>query len=117
MVNSAYRLPKASRFFVSGRRQKNGDKILHPKLRIEKLGVKPVVRVSLLGEFEPEFLREVTGLTKNVSRGKVAGDAECIFLAADSKADFAALPKIAKAMRGAATLWIVYPKGQKHITE
>ena len=93
------------------------EKILHPKSRIEKLGVKPGARVSLLGEFEAEFLREVGDLTKSVSRGKVESGSECIFFAADSKDDFAALAKIAKAMQGAAALWIVYPKGQKHITE
>jgi hypothetical protein len=93
------------------------DKILHPKSRIEKLGVKPEAQVSLVGEFEPEFLRELTGLTKSANKGKVASDSECIFFAADSKQDLAALPKIARAIHGAAALWIVYPKGQKHITE
>jgi len=93
------------------------DKILHPKSRIDKLGVTTKARVSLLGAFEPEFLREVAGLTKNVSRGKVAADAGWIFLAVDSKADFAILRNIAKAMHGPVALWIVYPKGQKHITE
>src|SRR5205807_9495999 len=72
---------------------------------------------SLLGEFEPEFLREVTGLTETVSKGKIAVDSECVFLAADSKQGLGALAKISKAMKGAAALWIVYPKGQKHITE
>ena len=104
-------------FHLGSAAEKWCDKILHPKSRIEKLGVKPGGRVSLLGEFEPEFLREVAGLTKTVSRGKVAADADCIFFAVDSKADFAGLPKTAKAMRGAAALWIVYPKGQKRITE
>ena len=93
------------------------DKILHPKSRIEKLGVKPGDRVSLLGEFEPEFFREVTGLTETVGKGKVASDSECVFLAGDSKQGLGALAKISKAMKGAAALWIVYPKGQKHITE
>src|SRR6266699_4174211 len=93
------------------------DKILHPKSRIEKLGLKPGARVSLLGEFETEFLREVAVLTKSVSREKVAPNSEWVFFAADSKADFAALPKIAKTLQGAAALWIVYPKGQTHITE
>ncbi len=77
------------------------DKILHPKSRIDKLGVTTEARVSLLGAFEPEFLREVAGLTKNVSRGKVAADAGWIFLAVDSKADLA----------------ILHNMGQKHITE
>jgi hypothetical protein len=104
-------------FHLGAAAEKWCDKILHPKSRIEKLGVKPGARVSLLGEFEPEFLREVTGLTKNVKRETVSADSEWIFFAADSKADFVTLPKIAKAMRGAAALCVVYPKGQKHITE
>jgi hypothetical protein len=93
------------------------DKILHPKSRIEKLGVKPEAKVSLLGEFEPEFARELVGLTKSVSRGKVASDSEWIFFAADSKGDLGALSKISKSMQGATALWIVYPKGQTQITE
>jgi hypothetical protein len=92
------------------------DKILHPKSRIEKLGVKPEAGVSLLGEFDVEFLGELGKLTKSVSKGKVAADAEWIFFAVDSKEDLGAVPKISKSMKGAAALWIVYPKGQKHIT-
>lgn len=93
------------------------DKILHPKPRIEKLGVKSGAKVALIGEFEAEFLREVSGLTKSVAKGKAASDSEHVFFATDSKEAFSALSKIAKAMSGAAALWVVYPKGQKHITE
>jgi hypothetical protein len=93
------------------------DKILHPKSRIEKLGVKPGTKVSLLGGFDAEFFGEIRALTESVSKGKVAADTECIFFAANSKAELVALPKISKAMKGAAALWIVYPKGQKEITE
>jgi hypothetical protein len=91
-------------------------KILHPKSRIEKLGVKAGAQVCLIGEFGVEFLREVGELAKAI-KGKVSPDSEWIFLAADSKQDLAALAKIAKSMQGATALWIVYPKGQKHITE
>ncbi len=104
-------------FHLGAAAEKWRDKILHPKSRIEKLGVKARTRVSLLSEFDLEFLRELTGLTKSVNRGRVAADSECVFFAADSKEDLAVLRKIAKAMQGAAALWIVYPKGQKHITE
>lgn len=93
------------------------EKILHPKSRIEKLGVKPGARVSLIGKLDSEFLREVGELTKSIAKGKAAADSEHIFFAADSKEDFSALSKIARGMAGAAALWIVYPKGQKHITE
>ena len=93
------------------------EKILHPKSRMEKLGVKPGAKISLLGVFNTEFLREIGGLTKSISKDKTAANSDCIFFAADSKGDMAALSKIVKSMQGAAALWIVYPKGQKHITE
>jgi hypothetical protein len=104
-------------FHLGAAAEKWRDKILHPKPRIEKLGVKPGARVSLLGGFDAEFLTEISALTKSVSKGKVATDTECIFFAANSKAELVALPKISESMKGAAALWIVYPKGQKQITE
>jgi hypothetical protein len=93
------------------------EKILHPKSRIVKLGVKPGAKVSLVGGFDAGFLTEIGKLTKSVSKSKVAADSEWIFFRAVSKVDLGALPKISKSMEGAAALWIVYPKGQKHITE
>ena len=93
------------------------DKILHPKSRIEKLGVKLGAKVALLGVFDAEFLRELGSLTRTVSKEKAASDSECIFFAADSKGHLGSLSKISKPMQGAAALWIVYPKGQRHITE
>ena len=93
------------------------DKILHPKPRIEKLGVKPGAKVALLGEFDAGFLRELGSLTRTVSKGQAASDSEWIFLRADSKGDLGGISKISKSMQSAAALWVVYPKGQKHITE
>ena len=104
-------------FDIGAAAEKWLEKILHPKSRIEKLGVKAGGKVSLIGEFEADFLSELLAVTKSVAKGNVASDSEHIFFAADSKADFPALSKIAKSMQGAAALWIVYPKGQTHITE
>jgi hypothetical protein len=104
-------------FHLGPAAEKWRDKILHPKSRIEKLGVKPEAKVALLGKFETEFVREVATLTKSVSKEKVADDSECIFFAADSKGDLGGVSKISKSMQGATALWIVYPKGQTQITE
>jgi hypothetical protein len=104
-------------FHLGAAAEKWCEKILHPKSRIEKLGVKPGARVSLFGSFDGEFLAELGALTKSVTNGKITVDSECAFFAASSKEDLGALPKISKSLQGAAALWIVYPKGQKHITE
>ncbi len=93
------------------------NKILHPKSRVEKLGVKPEASVSLFGDFDAEFLGELSKITTSVSRGKIAAGSEWIFFAVDSKEGLAAVLKVSKSMKGAAALWIVYPKGQKQITE
>jgi hypothetical protein len=104
-------------FYLGLLAEKWCHKILHPKSRLGKIGVKPGGRVSLLGGFEAEFLSELSALTKSLSQNKVTEDSEWIFFAVDSKQDLAALTKISKSMKGAAALWIVYPKGQKHFTE
>jgi hypothetical protein len=104
-------------FHLGATAEKWCDKILHPKSRIEKLGVKSNARVSLLGDFDADFLDDLGKLTEFVSRGKVTADSHWIFFAADSKEDLGDLTKISKSMKGAAALWIVYPKGQKDITE
>jgi len=104
-------------FHLGAAAEKWRDKILHPRSRIEKLGVKPGAKVSLFGSFALDFFMEIGGLTKSVSKGKVAADSEWIFFAANSEGELGALPKISKSMKGPAALWIVYPKGQKHITE
>jgi hypothetical protein len=93
------------------------EKILHPKSRIEKLGVTLGAKVSLLGDFDADFFREIAGLTKSVNTGKAAADSDFIFFAAKSLKDLSGLPRLVKSMQGAVALWIVYPKGQKHITE
>src|SRR5258708_2525525 len=71
------------------------EKILHPKTRLEKLGIKPNAAVSLVGSFAADFLGELHAQTKNVSNGKVAAGAEWIFFAADSAQDLSPVPKLA----------------------
>jgi hypothetical protein len=93
------------------------EKILHPKSRLEKLGVKPRAKVSLLGSFDEAFLRELAQQTDSIVKGRVSDDSQWIFFASESKKELAQVPKLANAMQGAAALWIVYPKGQKEITE
>lgn len=92
------------------------QKILHPKTRIEKLGVRPGTKVSLIGEFDEEFLRELKAL-KGSEAKPADNTAETIFLAVNSRDELSQLNKVIKRMKGAASLWIVYPKGQKTVTE
>jgi hypothetical protein len=104
-------------FELGAAAEKWRDKILHPKSRIEKLGIKPGAKVALLRKFDADFRDELKLLAGLVTRDKVAADAEAIFFAAESQKELSQVAKIAKSVKGAAELWIVYPKGQKNITE
>jgi hypothetical protein len=101
--------------------QKWREKILHPKTRIEKLGIKPGIRVSLIGfeNDDEEFVKELQSAKAKMPSAKeqLPTDCDCIFLRLDANKQLAQVAKIAKGMLGAVALWIIYPKGQQHITE
>ena len=93
------------------------DKILHPKSRLEKLGVKTGARVSLVGKFAGEFVEELRGQTKNIEQDGLKSLPEWVFVSAELQKDLAQITKLAKNMPVAAGLWIIYPKGRKDPTE
>lgn len=104
-------------FVLGAQAEKWCEKILHPKTRLEKLGVKAEEEICLLGEFGEDFRAELAARSRNVSAGKINGTPSQIFFAADAAKDLSQLARAAKGLKGAAALWIVYPKGQKQITE
>jgi hypothetical protein len=101
--------------------QKWSEKILHPKTRIEKVGIKPGMRVSLIGfeNKDEEFLNELqtTEAVMTPAKNGLPKECDCILLRTDTKQQLAQVAKIAGKMRGTVALWIIYPKGQQHITE
>jgi len=104
-------------FEIGPAAEKWREKILHPKTRIEKIGVKPGAKVSLFGSFDADFLSELKSLDAAVTKDKVPPEADAVFFAADAVKELSSIAKIAKSMKGATALCIVYPKGQKSITE
>jgi hypothetical protein len=101
--------------------QKWREKILHPKTRIEKLGIKPGTKVSLIGfeDQDEEFLKELqkTEAVMTTAKNGLPKECDCILLRTDTKQQLAQVAKIARKMLGAVALWIIYPKGRQDITE
>jgi hypothetical protein len=94
------------------------DKILHPKSRVEKLGLKIAANISLLGEFDQDFVKELRAANSQITAGKIDAASEVIFLAVDlAKQLPSSVAKAAKDVTGSKALWIVYPKGKKEVTE
>jgi hypothetical protein len=97
------------------------EKILHPKTRIEKLGIKPGTRVSLIGfeKQDEEFVKEIqkAKALMTPAGNTLPKNSDSIFLRIDSKKQLGQVAKIAEQLCGAAALWVIYPKGRQDITE
>ena len=87
------------------------------RLLIDKLGVKPGQKIAALGVESAEFLTELAGRVPEYSRGKRLNGADLIFFSAEAIADLAQLSSLARSIQKNGAIWVVYPKGQKHIRE
>jgi len=93
------------------------EKILHPKSLIDKLGVKAGMRISLVGLGDGDFRWELAARSPDVVEGKAAANSDLIFLRADGAKDLDRMRTLQKSIKPNGAIWVVYPKGQKHITE
>jgi hypothetical protein len=87
------------------------------RLLIDKLGVKPGQRIVVLGVESAEFLTELAGRVPEYARGKRIDGADLIFFSAEAIADLAQLGSLGRSIQKNGAIWVVYPKGQKHILE
>ena len=84
---------------------------------LDKLGVKPGQQVAVLDVNDAAFLKELAARVPNFAREKTSKDADLIFLAAEEIKTLARMKSLAGAIQKAGAIWVVYPKGQKHIRE
>ena len=104
-------------FELGERAEKWRGKIANPKSVVEKLGVKAGEPVAVFGKLDGEFLKKLTEQKSAVTPGKIVDGVGWIFLAAETRNGLVQVKKIAGKLKGSAALWVVYPKGQKSITE
>jgi hypothetical protein len=70
-----------------------------------------------MGVESAEFLVELATRVPDYSGGKLVKDADLIFFSAEARKDLERLEFLAKAIQSKGAIWVVYPKGQKHIRE
>lgn len=104
-------------FHLGATAEKWREKIANPKSLIEKLGVKPGERFTLIGRLPAEFASALKKQGAEPATPDSPLVPPCIFFAADSPEDLVDLKRVARSVQGSTALWVIYPKGQKHITE
>lgn len=93
------------------------QKIANPKSVLEKLGVKPGESVAVLGTPDVEFMKKLRQQDSPVERDKRSTGTGWIFLFVEAAGALSEIKKVAGTLKASAALWVVYPKGQKSITE
>jgi len=84
---------------------------------LDKLGVKSGQRISVLRVQDAAFLKDLAGRVPDFARGKALSGADIIFLAAEDAKTLSRLQSVVGSIQKAGAIWVVYPKGQKHIRE
>lgn len=82
--------------------------------RIDKLGVRPGMRVALVGDVDPDgsLRAELAERTADVTVGEPRPDTDIVLLAAESVADLARLVDLRSRIRPNGAIWIVSRKGR-----
>ncbi len=83
---------------------------------IDKLGVKPGARVTVLGIADVKFWKELQERTRNVARGRRKGE-DCIFLGADRHSDLSQLQGLVARLKREGAIWVVLPRGRQDIKD
>ena len=126
-------------FELGAQADKWARKILQPKSLLDKLGVRPGMRVAVLGVDDPTFLTDLRERTdgvvlreapssarptsasgragRGVAAGTNSGGYDAAFVAVDEPADLEQLAALKRAIKPDGAVWAVFRKGRKDFNE
>ena len=97
--------------------EKWADKIRNPKGLLDKLGVKPGMKVSLLGLDDDGFKKQLETRTDDVTEGRAAKGSDIVFVKMTEAKEASRLESLRAAIKPDGAVWVVWPKGRKAFRE
>jgi hypothetical protein len=91
--------------------------ILHPRSPAEKLGITPGLTISAIAMRAATTMSDARRTAAAFSDAKPAPSSAMIFFGIATASDLPRLKKLLPFLSPNGALWLVYPKGQKNITE
>jgi len=92
------------------------QRITNPPSRLAKLGVKPGMRIALVGLHDPAFATELVAAGATVL-GRPSAGVDAVFLGAAKPSDLYRLASLARVIQPAGAVWVVRRKGQTAVSE
>jgi len=110
--------PEGTAVFELGpQAEKWAHKILNPKSLLDKLGVKPGMKVSVIGVNDPAFLEDLRERTQAISLGDPQPSSDAVFVTVEDEADLERLKSLSGAIKPDGAVWAVFRKGRKDFNE
>jgi hypothetical protein len=92
-------------------------KTRYPRPLMDKLGVKPGMRVSVVGLDQPWLVKELEQRGAEVSVGRARKGSALVLAGMTQPADLARLPALREAIEPDGAVWVIWPKGRKAFRE
>jgi hypothetical protein len=104
-------------FELGAQAEKWAHTILHPKSTVEKLGIKPGLKIWAFRMPDAPPMKHARKAAAQFADVKPLMDSDAIFFGASSEGELTGIRKLLPSLASNGALWIVYPKGRKEITE
>ena len=101
-----------ARFEIGARAARWAEKIRNPPGRLDKLGVRPGIRVWLDGVQDATFREEILSRGAQLYEQPGPDGLDLIFFAATAPADLDRLPELRRRLAPKGAIWVVSPKGK-----
>lgn len=101
---------------VKKKRDKSADRF-KDRTRLQKIGVKPEWRTSVVSVGDPEFINELRGAVAQVVVGRAVDDCDAIFFGAMDAKELVRLGALKRSLKQNGALWVIRPKGRPEISE
>jgi hypothetical protein len=93
------------------------EKIKNPPSLLDKLGVKPGLRVSVVGLEDRRFLDDLAARVDDLTRGRAKAGSDLVLVAMSDRAELPRLAKLRESIKATGAIWVVWPKGRKEFRE
>jgi hypothetical protein len=88
------------------------ERIRSPRSLLDKLGAKGGMAVSLIGDFDADFVRDLEARVGPVSRRPARQGCDLVFFLAEQAAQLTKLAALEAALAPGGAIWVVHPKGK-----
>jgi hypothetical protein len=104
-------------FGLGAQATKWADRIQHPPSRLDKIGLKPEAKVSVVGVDDATFVAELRRGVPDVTVGRFVKNSDAVFFGAAKAADLRRFARLKTLIKATGAVWVIRPRGRPDVSE